>query len=76
MKYSVVSIEEKTVRLESEDGRISEFSSDRFSSEIKEGDIVSINSSGDFCVEKLYTEQRRKTIHNKLEKLLKKSDKN
>ena len=72
MNYSVISIVEGIVVLESENGIITKHNISEFSDEIKEGYIVECDISGVFYVDKEKTDLRRQTVHNKMIKIFKK----
>lgn len=74
MKYSVVSINEHIVRLENENGVITEHKISEFSDAIKEGMIVQTDTAGFFYADNEETELRRNAVHKKMKRLFKKNN--
>lgn len=72
MNYSVISISEDIVILESENGNISKHKISEFTGELKEGCIVQCDMSGFFFSDSEETESRRQTVHTKMKNLFKK----
>ena len=68
MKYTVISIEDNTVRLETEDEEDCFIKTELLPSGIKEGDILFFDGN-EYVIDVIETEKRRKAVYEKFNRL-------